>query len=91
MNTTPINLEVTKLFPKPKVERRSYHRTPRLPFVGAGAVAPNLSLMQLAFLRNLIHCEYPTAMQNIGGKNENVAMTLSLNPTFHNCKVIFFH
>jgi hypothetical protein len=45
--------------------------------------------MQLAFLRNLIHCEYPTAMQNIGGKNENVAMTLSLNPTFAIAKLYF--
>jgi len=45
--------------------------------------------MQLAFLRNLIHCEYPTAMQNIGGKNENVAMTLSLNPMFAIAKLYF--
>ena len=81
---------MTKLFPKPKVERRSYHRTPRLPFVGAGAVTPNLSFMQLAFLRNLIHCEYPTAMQNIGGKNENVAMTLSLNPTLSQLQSYIF-
>jgi len=46
--------------------------------------------MQLAFLRNLIHGEYPTAMQNIGGKNENVAMTLSLNPTLSQLQSYIF-
>ena len=46
--------------------------------------------MQLAFLRNLIHCEYQTAMQNIGGKNENVAMTLSLNPTLSQLQSYIF-
>ena len=53
-------------------------------------IVPNLSFMQLAFLRNLIHCEYPTAMQNIGGKNENVAMTLSLNPTLSQLQSYIF-
>ena len=60
--------EVTKLFHKPKVERRSYHRTPRLPFVGAGAVAPNLSLMQLVLFSQPNSDQYPTAIdtQNVG-------------------------
>ena len=80
-----LSWEVTPLFLKPKVERRSYRCTPNLPIISRyWHSKPFFNTVGTSKSAN--SDQYPTAMQNIGGQSRNVATTFHRNPMFHNCK-----